>query len=126
MGQTQQALYSSIDELPSLDNELYRSLTFIKHYKGDIQDLDLTFSVDEDCLGNIITHELIPGGKAITVTNENKINYIHLMAHFRMHTQIKDQTAAFIKGFRSIINPDWLSLFSTPEVKSFNYIILLI
>lgn len=38
------------------------------------------------------------------------------MAHFRMHTQIKEQTAAFIRGFRSIINPEWLSLFSTPEV----------
>lgn len=46
-----------------------------------------------------------------------RISYIHLMAHFRMHKQIKDQTAAFIRGFRSIINPEWLSLFSTPEVK---------
>lgn len=42
------------------------------------------------------------------------------MAYFRMHTQIRDQTAAFIRGFRSIVNPDWLSLFSTPEV-SFPY-----
>lgn len=33
LGQTQQALYSCMDELPSLDQELYRSLTFIKHYK---------------------------------------------------------------------------------------------
>jgi ubiquitin-protein ligase E3 B len=32
LGQTQQA-YSCIDELGSLDNELYRSLTFIKHYE---------------------------------------------------------------------------------------------
>lgn len=39
------------------------------------------------------------------------------MAYFRMHTQIRDQTAAFIRGFRSIVNLDWLSLFSTPEVK---------
>lgn len=46
----------------------------------------------------------------------NRINYIHYMAYFRMHTQIRDQTAAFIRGFRSIINPDWLALFSTPEV----------
>lgn len=38
------------------------------------------------------------------------------MAYFRMHTQIRDQTAAFIRGFRSIVNLDWLSLFSTPEV----------
>lgn len=39
------------------------------------------------------------------------------MAFFRMHTQIREQTAAFIRGFRSIVNPDWLSLFSTPEVQ---------
>lgn len=38
------------------------------------------------------------------------------MAYFRMHTQIREQTAAFIRGFRSIVIPDWLSLFSTPEV----------
>lgn len=117
LGQTQQALYSWIDELPSLDKDLYRSLTYIKHYQGDISTLELTFSVDEERLGEIVTHELVPGGKAIPVTNENKINYIHLMAHFRMHTQIKDQTNAFIKGFRTIINPEWLSLFSTPELQ---------
>lgn len=33
LGQTQQALYSCMDELPSLDKELYRSLTFIKHFE---------------------------------------------------------------------------------------------
>ncbi|XP_041977850.1 ubiquitin-protein ligase E3B [Aricia agestis] len=117
LGQTQAALYSWIDELPSLDRELYRSLTYIKHFQGDISSLELTFSVDEERLGEIVTHELVPGGKAVPVTNENKINYIHLMAHFRMHTQIKDQTNAFIKGFRTIINPEWLSLFSTPELQ---------
>lgn len=34
-----------------------------------------------------------------------------------MHTQIHDQTAAFLKGFRSIVNPDWLTMFSTPELQ---------
>lgn len=38
------------------------------------------------------------------------------MAHFRMHTQIREQTAAFLRGFRALVNPEWLSLFSTPEV----------
>ncbi|KOB78285.1 Ubiquitin-protein ligase E3B [Operophtera brumata] len=33
LGQTQQALYSWIDELPSLDRDLYRSLTYIKHFQ---------------------------------------------------------------------------------------------
>lgn len=39
------------------------------------------------------------------------------MAFFRMHTQICEQTSAFIRGFRSIINPDWLALFSTNELQ---------
>lgn len=71
-GQTAQALYSCLDELPSLDPDLYRSLSYIKHYKGDVSGLDLTFSVDDDNLGKLVTHELIPGGKAVPVINENK------------------------------------------------------
>eukprot|EP00064_Thunnus_orientalis_P008275 superscaffoldBa00000975_g8298 len=115
LGHHHSTFYSSIDELPSLDSEFYKNLTSIKRYDGDVGDLGLTLSYDEDVMGQLVCHELIPGGKTMPVTNENKISYIHLMAHFRMHTQIKEQTAAFIRGFRSIINPEWLHMFSTPE-----------
>lgn len=121
-GQTGGALYSWLDELASLDRDLYRSLTLVKHYEGDIRQLELTFSIDEDVLGKLVTHELIPGGRTTTVTNQTKIQYIHHMAHYRMYHQIREQTAAFIKGFRSIINPEWLSLFSTPEVRIYSYL----
>ncbi|KAK5932761.1 hypothetical protein CgunFtcFv8_004440 [Champsocephalus gunnari] len=97
MGHHHTTFYSSIDELPSLDSEFYKNLTSIKRYDGDIGDLGLTLSYDEDVMGQLVCHELIPGGKTMTVSNENKISYIHLMAHFRMHTQIKEQTAAFIR-----------------------------
>ncbi|XP_058491280.1 ubiquitin-protein ligase E3B [Solea solea] len=117
LGHHHSTFYSSIDELPSLDSEFYKNLTSIKRYDGDVGDLGLTLSYDEDVMGQLVCHELIPGGKTMQVTNENKISYIHLMAHFRMHTQIKEQTAAFIRGFRSIINPEWLHVFSTPEVQ---------
>uniref|UniRef100_A0A3Q3WXR1 Ubiquitin-protein ligase E3B n=1 Tax=Mola mola TaxID=94237 RepID=A0A3Q3WXR1_MOLML len=117
LGHHHTTLYSFIDELPSLDSEFYKNLTSIKRYDGDVGDLGLTLSYDEDVMGQLVCHELIPGGKTMPVTNENKISYIHLMAHFRMHTQIKEQTLAFIRGFRSIINPEWLRMFSTPEVQ---------
>jgi len=55
----------------------------------------------------------------IIAINDFRINYVHLMAHYVMHTQIKAQTAAFIKGFKYVINPEWLSLFSTPEVNNY-------
>ncbi|XP_073438713.1 ubiquitin-protein ligase E3B [Dendrobates tinctorius] len=117
LGHHHSIFYSSVDELPSLDPEFYKNLTSIKRYDGDISDLGLTLSYDEDVMGQLVCHELVPGGKSISVANENKISYIHLMAHFRMHTQIKNQTAALISGFRSIIRPEWIRMFSAPELQ---------
>lgn len=42
------------------------------HPKGDVSELDLTFSVDEDQMGKIVTHELHSGGRSRPVTNDNK------------------------------------------------------
>ena len=42
-------------------------------------------------MGRIVTHELIPGGRSVDVTNKNRILYIHMMANFKMHKQIKSQ-----------------------------------
>ena len=36
------------------------------------KDLELSFSVDQDVLGELTTTELVPGGKNIQVTNDNK------------------------------------------------------
>uniref|UniRef100_UPI00358E8020 ubiquitin-protein ligase E3B isoform X1 n=1 Tax=Myxine glutinosa TaxID=7769 RepID=UPI00358E8020 len=111
------ASYSFIDELPSLDAEFYKNLTSIKRFDGDVSDLGLTFSYEEDEMGKLVCHELCPGGKTTAVTNENRISYIHLLAHHRMYVQIKQQTLAFIRGFKSIINPEWIGMFSTPELQ---------
>lgn len=117
LGHDHSALYSYLDEMPSSDPELHKNLTYVKHYEGDVEDLGLTFSFDQDIMGKIVTHELIPGGRSINVTNSNRISYIHHMAHFKMHRQIAPQVSAFRTGFRSVITPDWFSLFSGPEVQ---------
>jgi len=39
------------------------------------------------------------------------------MAHFKMRVQIREQSSAFIRGFKSIICADWLDMFSTPELQ---------
>ncbi len=51
---------------------VYRMLTYVKHCHGDVGELQLTFSYDEDQLGHVVTHDLIPGGRAVAVTTENK------------------------------------------------------
>uniref|UniRef100_A0A183B4E9 HECT-type E3 ubiquitin transferase n=1 Tax=Echinostoma caproni TaxID=27848 RepID=A0A183B4E9_9TREM len=103
--------------LATLDRELYKSLSYIKHYDGDVADLEFTYSYAEDCLGQVVVHDLCPGGRYITVTNDLKISYVHRVAHFRMYKQIRAQTASFIRGFYSILNPDWLAMFSPPELQ---------
>lgn len=72
LGQTQSTFYSYLDDLPSLDEELYRSLMYVKRYDGDVADLCLTFSTTEECFGTVLTRDLIPGGRVINVTNYNK------------------------------------------------------
>ncbi|VDM65042.1 unnamed protein product [Strongylus vulgaris] len=95
----------AFDELSQLDPELYRNLTFVKKYDGDVSDLSLTFSIDEDFMGKINTVDLVPGGRTIQVTNENKIDYVHRMAHHRVFSQTKQQCRAFVAGAQSVLNP---------------------
>jgi len=47
----------------------------------------------------------------------SRIRYLHLMAHFKMRVQIREQSSAFIRGFKSIVCSDWLDMFSTPELQ---------
>jgi len=60
--------------------------------------------------------ELVPGGREIAVTNDNRMEYIHRMAHYRLNTQIKRQCMAFLKGFSALIKPEWLRMFNQHEL----------
>ena len=42
---------------------------------------------------------------------------MHRMALFRLSTQIKNQTDAFMKGFHVIINPSLIKCFSPEELQ---------
>ncbi|CAG9533224.1 unnamed protein product [Cercopithifilaria johnstoni] len=108
----------AFDELSQLDPDLYKSLTYVKHYSdSDVADLSLTFSINEDILGHVRTIDLVPGGHAIHVTDENKIAYVHKMAQYRVFNQTKEQCHAFVSGFLSVLNNSWLSLFAPHELQ---------
>ena len=52
--------------------------------------------------------DLIPNGSNIAVTRENRLQYIYLVAHYRLTKQIKRQSTAFFEGLSEIIDPKWL------------------
>ncbi|KAF9923050.1 Ubiquitin-protein ligase E3B, partial [Linnemannia zychae] len=105
-----------LDEMRSYDEPVFKNLMFLKKYEGDVEDLGLTFSLDEDVFGIHRTIELVKGGKDIEVTKDNRINYIFQVSDYRLNKQIHDQSRAFIEGFRSIIPLPWISIFSPQEL----------
>ncbi|KAF9135149.1 Ubiquitin-protein ligase E3B [Mortierella sp. 14UC] len=105
-----------LDEMRSFDEQVFKNLMFLKKYEGDVEDLGLTFSLDEDIFGTHRSIELMRGGRDIEVTKDNRINYIFLVSDYRLNKQIQDQSRAFIDGFRSIIPLPWISIFSPQEL----------
>lgn len=45
--------------------------------------LDTTFSVENNSFGVVKVHELKPGGSSITVTEDNKREYVKLYVNYR-------------------------------------------
>jgi ubiquitin-protein ligase E3 B len=107
--------YSFLDELSSLDAELHRNLVYLKHYEGDVRDLALDFTVTEELFGKHTTVELRPGGADIPVTNENKLQYVHAVADYKLNRQMRPLIDAFARGMGDLIAPAWLGLFNAKE-----------
>ncbi|XP_010549016.1 PREDICTED: E3 ubiquitin-protein ligase UPL6 [Tarenaya hassleriana] len=109
--------YNYLNDLPSLDPELYRHLIFLKHYKGDISELELYFVIVNNEYGEKTEEELLPGGKDLRVTNENVITFIHLVSNHRLNFQIRQQSSHFLRGFQQLIQKEWIDMFNEHELQ---------
>ncbi|KAL6978059.1 E3 ubiquitin-protein ligase upl6, partial [Sarracenia purpurea var. burkii] len=109
--------YNYLNDLPSLDPELYRHLIFLKRFEGDISELELYFVIVNNEYGEQTEEDLLPGGKNIRVTNENVITFIHLIANHRLNFQIRQQSSHFLRGFQQLIPKDWIDMFNEHELQ---------
>lgn len=72
---------------------VYQSFSFffyllLQHYDGDVKELYLDFTVTEESFGKRHVIELKAGGKDVSVTNENKMQYIHAIADYKLNRQV--------------------------------------
>lgn len=115
---------ASINDLRDLDEGLYQGLLKLKNYPGNVEeDFGLNFQVNDDLAeegqkSNIITYDLVPGGKDKAVTKENRLLYITCVARYRLQGQMAKQTNAFLKGLSSIVDPSWLAMFNQSELQT--------
>nr|GEV63223.1 E3 ubiquitin-protein ligase UPL2-like [Tanacetum cinerariifolium] len=110
-------------DIEAIDPGYFKNLKWM--LENDISDiLDLTFSIDADeeklilCERTEVTdYELIPGGRNIRVTEENKHKYVDLIAEHRLTTAIRPQINAFLEGFNELISRDLISIFHDKELE---------
>ena len=83
--------------------DLAHGLQQLLDYPGDVEtDLATTFSVEEEIFGEIQTHELVPDGSSVAVTNSNRQQYVDLYTSWILEESIQRQFAAFSEGFHQV------------------------
>ncbi|KAL8674393.1 MAG: hypothetical protein Q9168_001185 [Polycauliona sp. 1 TL-2023] len=123
--------HGNLNDLRDLDEGLYQGLLQLKNYPGNVENMGLTFEVTDTLFPSDRpsfylpsqppiprSRELIPNGSNTPVTNKNRLVYITNMARHRLSIQPQHQTAAFLRGLGTIIDPAWLSMFNQHELQT--------
>lgn len=79
--------------------------------------MGLDFTVVCEELGETRVEELKPNGSNITVNSSNRIEYIQLMADYKLNRQIRKQCLAFREGLQNVLPIEWLYMFSNIELQ---------
>lgn len=113
---------ATINDLRELDEDLYQGMLKLKNYSGDVSELGLDFTIEDQVSlpGEPLrtrTRNLRPEGNRLTVTNENRLVYINCVSRWRLRVQAYLQTKAFLKGLWMIIDPAWLRMFNQNELQ---------
>jgi len=103
-------------DLEAFDPEYFSNLKWMLDH--DITGIvELHFCAESDELGRQKIVDLKPNGRNLPVTNENKHEYIQLMAEHKMTNSVRQQIDAFLKGLHEIVPPEMLSLFDDKELE---------
>nr|XP_060617310.1 E3 ubiquitin-protein ligase NEDD4-like isoform X7 [Anolis sagrei ordinatus] len=105
----------TLKDMESVDSEYYNSLKWI--LENDPTELDLMFCIDEENFGQTYQVDLKPNGSEITVTNENKREYIDLVIQWRFVNRVQKQMNAFLEGFTELLPTDLIKIFDENELE---------
>ncbi|KAI0386687.1 HECT-domain-containing protein [Hypomontagnella monticulosa] len=104
-------------DMEGVDADFHRSLQWMldNDISGGI--LEQTFSTEDERFGVVTVEDLIPNGRNIDVTNENKKEYVDLMVKWRIEKRIAEQFQAFKEGFHELIPQDLINVFDERELE---------
>ncbi|KAI1116301.1 HECT-domain-containing protein [Nemania sp. NC0429] len=104
-------------DMEGVDADFHRSLQWMldNDISGGI--LEQTFSTEDERFGVMTVEDLIPNGRNIDVTNDNKKEYVDLMVKWRIEKRIAEQFQAFKDGFQELIPHDLINVFDERELE---------
>ncbi|AEO59261.1 hypothetical protein MYCTH_2307409 [Thermothelomyces thermophilus ATCC 42464] len=104
-------------DMEGVDADFHRSLQWMldNDISGGI--LEQTFSTEDERFGVVTVEDLIPNGRNIEVTNENKKEYVDLMVKWRIQKRVSEQFEAFMEGFHDLIPQDLIGVFDERELE---------
>jgi len=93
----------TLHDVQLADPVFHRSLLWILENNVSELPVPMTFSADCDEFGEIKTHNLIPGGRDIVVTERNKHDYVQRLVSWKFVDSVKEQTEAVRTGLFGIV-----------------------
>ncbi|KAK9489405.1 hypothetical protein V1508DRAFT_464960 [Lipomyces doorenjongii] len=106
----------SLKDMETLDLEYYKSLVWM--LENDITDvITETMSLEADDYGDKKIIDLVPNGRDISVTEENKHEYVRLVVGYRLLTSVEEQLESFLNGFYDIVPKDLIAIFNEQELE---------
>ena len=103
-------------DIEAVDPEYFKNLKWLLENQ-DISSLDLFFTVESNSFGHVTCVDLIPNGSHIQVTEDNKHDYVQLIANYKMTQTIEKQISAFKDGFYELIPHRLISIFNELELE---------
>ncbi|XP_044263019.1 ubiquitin-protein ligase E3A [Tribolium madens] len=108
----------SFEDLQDWNLTLYNSLKQLLEYnEPDVEEVFMqTFRISyQDVFGSIINYDLKDRGDEVSVTQENKYEFVDLYADFLLNKSVEKQFRAFYKGFQMVVDESPLELLFRPE-----------
>ncbi|XP_018898771.2 E3 ubiquitin-protein ligase HUWE1 isoform X2 [Bemisia tabaci] len=104
-------------DMESEDYTFYQGLAYLMENGVSSLGYELTLSTEVQEFGVTEVRDLVPNGRFIPVTEENKMDYIQLVCQMKMTGAIRQQLTAFLEGFYDIIPKKLISIFNEQELE---------
>jgi ubiquitin-protein ligase E3 A len=101
---------------PSVAGNLEKLLNY---WNEDFEEVfSLSFEATYEVFGDPVSVELIPDGKNVAVTLENKFEYVASYVNWFVNTSVSKSFAEFSRGFHTVLSGPAITLFSSSELKT--------